>query len=105
MGEAFRFVIGGGQGGALARAAALQPVVIALFIDEMDDTGVLSLVGLDQVGIIGHAEAASLPRKPCRFPAFWGHDDAPPPSPCGAASFGFAASYIGRASCRERVCS
>src|SRR3546814_6981238 len=58
----------------------------------MDDTGVLSLVGLDQVGIIGHAEAARLPRKLCRFPALWGHDDDPPPSPCGAASFGCAAS-------------
>src|SRR3546814_9028529 len=34
--------------GAFARAAAFQPFVIALFVDEVDGAGILSLVGLDQ---------------------------------------------------------
>ena len=66
---AVRLVAHGRKRGAFARAAALQPVVIALLVDKVDGACILPLVGLDQVGIIGHANSARLPRKLCRFPA------------------------------------
>ncbi len=44
-----------GEVGAFARAAIPEPPVVAFLVDEVDRAGVLSLVGLDQVGIVGHA--------------------------------------------------
>ena len=44
-----------GEMRAFASAAPFKPFVITLLVDEMDRACILPLVGLDQVGIVGHA--------------------------------------------------